>query len=59
MIEAFQVAVLDRLRLFEKTLLPLVLMAALFAVTIGLGAAIRTSGSSVFSNSRSRSSTAT
>ena len=40
LIEAFQVAVLDRLRLFEKTLLPLVLMAALFAVTIGLGAAV-------------------
>ena len=29
--------VLDRLRLFEKAMLPLVLMAALFAVTIGMG----------------------
>ncbi len=32
--------VLDRFRLFEKTLLPLVLMAALFALTIGLGGAV-------------------
>ena len=29
--------VLDRLRLFEKALLPLVLMAALFAITVGWG----------------------
>jgi len=31
---------LDRLRLFEKTLLPLVLMGAIFAVTIGLGGTV-------------------
>jgi C4-dicarboxylate-specific signal transduction histidine kinase len=37
---AFQLAALDRFRLFEKTLLPLVLMAALFVVTIGLGGVI-------------------
>jgi len=34
------VAVLDRFRLFEKTLLPLVLMAALFVATIGLGVSV-------------------
>jgi signal transduction histidine kinase len=41
------VAVLDRLKLFEKTLLPLALMAALFAATIAAGVAIlhRTVGS--------------
>ncbi|MGZ6013476.1 MAG: hypothetical protein ACXWK0_16650, partial [Caulobacteraceae bacterium] len=33
-------AVLDRFRLFEKTLLPLALMATLFVVTIGLGVAV-------------------
>jgi C4-dicarboxylate-specific signal transduction histidine kinase len=33
------VALLDRLRLFEKTLLPLVFMATLFAITVGLGVA--------------------
>lgn len=37
---AFGLAVLDRFRLFEKTLLPLVLMAALFVATIGLGGAL-------------------
>jgi C4-dicarboxylate-specific signal transduction histidine kinase len=33
-------AVLDRFRLLEKTLLPLVLMATVFAVTIGAGVAV-------------------
>jgi len=37
---AYQVAVLDRFRLFEKTLLPLVLMAALFVATIVLGGVV-------------------
>jgi C4-dicarboxylate-specific signal transduction histidine kinase len=34
------VAVLDRFRLFEKTLLPLALMATLFAATIALGGVV-------------------